>query len=132
SGFNTKEMILTIEMEGTDQKSGQKGSITVTSDMWIAPNIAGYEEVRDFYKRMSQKVAWTPGSNALAMQRGDIMKGMGQMAKEAAKMDGVPVLQIMKMGGAGDGSAPSGSGAATTQKPKDTPPPPSAGEVAGS
>jgi len=132
SGFNAKEVILTIEMEATDQKSGQKGAMTMVSDMWLAPSVAGYDEVRNFYKRMSQKVAWTPGANPMAMQRGDMMKGMGQLAKESAKMEGVPVLQIMKMGAAGDGTASSGSSTTTAQRPKDTPPPPSAGEVAGS
>ena len=100
SGFNTKEVVLTIEMEMTDPKSGQKGTMTVVSDMWLTPQIPGYEEVKEFYKRMATKLAWTPGTNGMAMQRGDMMKGMGQLAKESAKLEGVPVLQIMKMGGA--------------------------------
>jgi hypothetical protein len=128
SGFNTKQVVLTIEMQATDQKSGNKGTMNIVSDMWIAPDIAGYDEVRSFYKRMGQKLAWTPGTNAMAMQRGDMMKGMGQLAKESAKLEGVPVLQIMKMGAAGDGSAPTTT---TTQRAKETPPPPTAGEAAG-
>ena len=131
SGFNTKQVVLTIEMEMTDQKSGQKGTMAVVSDMWLAPQIPGYEEVKDFYKRMATKLAWTPGTNAMAMQRGDMMKGMGQLAKESAKLDGVPVLQVMKMGAAGDAAAMQQSG--NTEKPKQAaPPPPSASESAAS
>ena len=131
SGFNTKEVVLTIEMEATDQKSGNKGAMTVVSDMWLAPQIPGYEEVKDFYKRMATKLAWTPGSNAMAMQSGDMMKGMGQLAKESAKLEGVPVLQIMKMGVAGDGTGMPQSGNA--EKPRQAAPPlPTAGEVAAS
>ena len=130
SGFNTKEVVLTIEMEATDQKSGNKGAMTVVSDMWLAPQIPGYEEVKDFYKRMATKLAWTPGTNGMAMQRGDMMKGMGQLAKESAKLEGVPILQIMKMGVAGDGAGMPQSG--NVEKPKQSAPPPTAGEVAGS
>ncbi len=130
SGFNTKEVVLTIEMEATDQKSGNKGAMTVVSDMYLTPQIPGYEEIRDFYKRMATKLAWTPGSNAMAMQRGDMMKGMGQLAKESAKLEGVPILQIMKMGVAGDGAATPQSGNA--EKPRQAAPPPTASEAAAS
>ncbi|MEO8129001.1 MAG: hypothetical protein ABI822_17995, partial [Bryobacteraceae bacterium] len=37
SGFNTKEVVLTIEMEMADPKSGEKGTMAVVSDMWLAP-----------------------------------------------------------------------------------------------
>ena len=36
AGLEAKEMILKMEMEGTDKESGQKGGMTVTTDMWIA------------------------------------------------------------------------------------------------
>ncbi len=131
AGFNTKEVVLTIEMEASDQKSGNKGGMTVVSDMWLAPKIPGYEEIHDFYKRMSTKLAWTPGSNGMAMQRGDMMKGMSELAKESAKLEGVPVLQIMKMGAVGDGSTTPQSG--NVEKPRQAAPPaPSASEVAAS
>jgi hypothetical protein len=131
SGFNAKEVILSIQIEGTDKKSGNKGAMTVTSDMWLAPNIAGYDEVRDFYKRMGQKLAWTPGGFGMVAQRGDMMKVMGEMAKQISKLDGVPVLQIMKMGAAGDGVTGANSQTATRQPAKEAAPPPTAGETAG-
>jgi hypothetical protein len=127
SGFNTKEVILTITAEGTDKKSGQQGAMNVVSSMWMAPKVPGYEEVSGFYKRMGEKMAWTPGAGGLAMQRGDMMKGMGQLAKESAKLEGIPVLQIMRMGGAADGAAPR-----PQAQTKEEPPAPKAGEVAGS
>ena len=102
SGLDTKEMIMTFDMEATDKQSGQQGTITVTTDLWLAAKIPGYEEVRDFHRRMGARMAWTAGS-AMTMGRADIGKGMAGAAKEIAKMDGVPVLQIVKMGGAGSG-----------------------------
>jgi hypothetical protein len=110
AGFDAKEMILKMEMEGTDQKSGQKGGMTMTSDMWIAQGVPGYQEVRDFYRRMSEKLNWTPGGN-MFMANPDVSKGMAEVYKEVAKLDGVPVEQYISMGVAGqeppaDGSAP--------------------------
>ncbi len=131
SGFNAKEVILTIDMEMKDPKSGNAGTMKVVSDMWLTPNIAGYDEVRDFYKRMSTKLAWTPGANPMMMQRSDMMKGMGELAKESAKLEGVPVLQIMKMGAAGDGTA-AGQPAANSASRKESAPAPTASEAASS
>jgi hypothetical protein len=77
--------------------------------MWIAPGVAGYQEVRDFYKRMAQKVSWTPGGN-MFMQNPQVSEGMAEVYKEASKVDGVPVQQSITMGASGtvpaDGSAP--------------------------
>ncbi|HSW49120.1 MAG TPA: hypothetical protein VLH09_03050 [Bryobacteraceae bacterium] len=103
SGLDTREVVLTMVMEGTDKESGQKGSMTVTSNMWLARNVPGYQEVRAFNQKMAQKLAWMPGSNALAQGRGDLAKAFGDLQKEGAKLDGVPVLQLVSMGAAGEG-----------------------------
>ncbi len=131
SGFNAKEFLMTLAMEGTDKETGQSGAMTVTADMWLAPKIAGYDEIQDFYRRMSKKIAWTPGDFGMPAQRPDMAKGFGEITKEAAKMDGVPVLQIVKMGVAGDAmTAAPGNGNQTAARPP-APPPPTAGDVAG-
>jgi len=108
SGYDAKELILKMEMQATDQQSGQSGSMLITTDMWIAPEVSGYGEVRAFYRRMAEKIAWTPGGN-MFMTRPDVGKGMAEVSKEVAKLDGMPVLQYVTMGGAGQpGAAPSG------------------------
>jgi len=116
SGLATREVILTMVMEGSDKESGQKGSMTVTADMWIAKDVPGYGEVRDFNQRMAQKLAWMPGSNALAQGRGDMAKAFGDLQKESAKLEGVPVLQTVSMGGASEGQP--GQPAGQQQDPK--------------
>jgi hypothetical protein len=83
--------------------------MTVTTDMWIAQGVPGYQEVRNFYRRMAEKLNWTPGGN-MFMQNPQVSEGMAEVYKEMAKMDGVPVEQFITMGGSGqpavDGSAP--------------------------
>jgi hypothetical protein len=118
SGLDTREVMLTLVMEGTDKESGNKGSMTVTSDMWLAKDVPGYNEVRAFYQRMSQKLAWTPGGSMFTQGRGDMAKAFADLQKEGAKLDGVPVLQVVTMGAAGEGQAgqPSQPAAAPQQQ----------------
>ena len=117
-GFDAKEMIMKMEMEGqaTDKDTGQtqKGGMTVTTDMWIAPGIPGYQEVRDFHKRMAERLNWTPGGN-MFMADPKVSQGMAEVYKEVGKLDGMPVQQLISMGMTGqpgaagapaDGSAP--------------------------
>jgi hypothetical protein len=100
SGLTAKEVILTLEMQVKDRESGKAGAMDVVSDMWLAPQIPGYDEVRDFYRRMAEKMAWAPGAamGGMGQSQPGMMKGMAELAKESAKLDGVPVLQIMRMG----------------------------------
>jgi hypothetical protein len=128
SGLNAKQVILTMEMQGKDQKSGNEGNMVITADMWLAPKSAGYDEVANFYQRMAQKLAWTPGAGMLTMGRSDIGKGFADLHKEAAKIDGMPVLQVIRMGAKVDGQAAGEPGAAPAQPAEPTP---SASEAAG-
>lgn len=105
AGFDCKEMVLKMTMEATDEKTGQKGGMIITTDMWIAPAVPGYKEVRDFYGRMAEKLAWTPGGN-MFMANPEASKGMAEVYKEVAKLDGMPVQQYINMGGQGDANAP--------------------------
>jgi hypothetical protein len=121
AGLKTREVILTMKMEGTDQESGGQGSMVVTSDMWLASQVAGYDEVKDFYRRMAQKIDWAPGSSALAQGRSDMAKALADLYKESAKLDGVPVLQVVKIDFAGSGQAEAGAGSAeSSEKPSIT------------
>ena len=116
SGFNTKETIVTLAMEGTDAKTGNKGAMEFTMDMWLAPNIPGYEEVRNFHQRMAQKVPWNPLGSAMGGMMSQHAKGMGELMKEMSKLEGVPVLQITKIGGTGTGMPTEADMAAAQQQ----------------
>ena len=104
-GMNAKQMIMKLDMEGTDKDSGQKGSMQVLADMWMAPSVSGYDEVQQFYKRMGEKLAWTPGGMGVlgAMAQPGMAEGMSELYKQASKLDGVPVLQITRMGAVAEG-----------------------------
>ena len=103
SGLTGKEAILTMTMNATDQKTQQSGAMAITNDMWLVPEVPGYEQVREFHERMAKKLATAVSSLGVDFSRmlaqnpgaADALKGMG---KEMQKIEGVPVQQIMRMG----------------------------------
>jgi len=103
SGLNSSEAILTMTMTATDTKSQQSGNLAMTNDMWMVPSVPGYEQVREFYMKFAAKMGdVTVGmgrdfSRMLAQQPG-ANQAMGDMIKEMQKIDGVPVMQVMRMG----------------------------------
>jgi hypothetical protein len=102
-GFDCRQVILTLAVEGTDRQSGGIGSTDFVSDMWLTPSIPGYEEVVKFHQRMAEKSDWTPGSSAIGQGNPQMTKAFADLAKEAAKLKGVPLLQIVRMGGSAEG-----------------------------
>lgn len=133
SGLQSDEAILTMTMTATNTDTQQSGNMAITNDMWMVPEIPGYNQVRDFYKRFAAKMAdATVGlgydfSKMLAQNPG-ANQALGDMAKELQKLDGVPVMQVMRMGTTVNGQPlPAASEAPTT--PADTAAP-SKGDIA--
>ncbi len=134
-GLTASESILTMAMDATDKTSGQTGSMAITNDLWLAPEIPGYDEVKDFYRRYAEKmkIVFSGALNpAMLAQYPGAGQGMADMVKEMSKLKGTPVLQVMRMGMTANGATlpaaseaplpPAGAGSAM----------PSAGDVAQS
>jgi hypothetical protein len=133
AGLNASESILAMNMDATDKTSGQTGSMAITNDMWLAPEIPGYDEVKEFYRKFALKMG-TVFSGAinpamLAQYRG-AGQGMADMAKEMSKLKGTPVLQVMRMGMTTDGKPLPAASEAPLPAADSGPAMPSAGEVA--
>lgn len=134
SGLSGKEAILTMTMNATDQKTQQSGAMAITNDMWMVPEVPGYEQVRDFQKRFAQKMASVTAGLGLDMSRmlaanPGATEGLAQMGKEMQKLDGVPIQQVMRMGTTVNGQPlPAASEAPLPQD--SSPAMPSAGDVA--
>ncbi|MBI5283271.1 MAG: hypothetical protein HY858_16420 [Candidatus Solibacter usitatus] len=123
-GLDTKQVLLTLAMETKDPQSGQAGEMQFLNDMWLAKGISGYGEVRDFYRRFAEKLAYDINMmrmGGMMMSQPGMSEGMAKMAKEAAKLEGVPVVQITRilgMGGPGGQmpEMPSGADVNTAMK----------------
>ncbi|MGD1095970.1 MAG: hypothetical protein ABSB35_28755, partial [Bryobacteraceae bacterium] len=109
--LEAKELLVTMALEGTDQDTGRSGSMTTEMDNWMAP-VPGYEEVKEFHRKMGEKMGYlfASGMAQMSMMRPEMAAGIAQAAKEMAKLDGMPVQSIMKITGAGNGSMPDGQG----------------------
>lgn len=110
SGLGTSEAILSLTMQATDQQTGQTGNLAMTNDLWLAPEIPGYKEVRDFELRYARKLGEVYGSaisSVTASMRSQMKpgqtQGLGEMAKEVSKLKGVPIYTVMRMGSTADG-----------------------------
>lgn len=112
AGFDARQMIVNMVMETKDPKSGQTVPMNITADMWLAPKVAGYDEVTAFQQKMAQKLNMAPGGNFL-MQSPEIAKGMAEVSKEASKLNGMPIMQTISMGGP---QAAPGAGQQQTQE----------------
>jgi hypothetical protein len=135
-GLSAKEMVLTMAIEGSNTKTGESGAMTVVSDGWFA-KVAGYDEVKAFHRKMAEKMGYMYGSgmNQMGMMRADVGKGFEEVAKEMAKIDGVPVENVIKMTGTANGAENSSASDQRPQQQQDagTPTSPAAalGRLAG-
>ena len=98
-GLSAKEMVVTMELEGTDKDTGNSGSMMVIEDAWMS-NVRGYEQVKAFRQKMAQKMAreFQPELSRMAMSDPRMMQGLSEAAKEMSKVSGVPVETVVKMG----------------------------------
>lgn len=107
SGLSTNEAILTLQLIGTDKTNGQQGAFAITSDMWLTPEIPGYQELRDFQVKMAKELgnifndSGIPAS--MSAMYPSMKQGMSEMAKEGEKLKGIPVYQVIRMGATANG-----------------------------
>jgi hypothetical protein len=111
NGFNASEMILTVAMDMDAGRGGPPTKIQMEMDLWIASDVPGLGDMRDFYQKNLANFPWaamTGGGSNPAMQ-----KAMAQMERKMAELKGVAVERIIRMKSAG--------GAGALQMPQMTP-----------
>jgi hypothetical protein len=127
-GLAAKEMVITMAMEGKNNTTGESGGMDITTDAWYAP-LPGYGEVKDFQKKMAVKLGSIFGSgmqqiSQMAAAQGgqaNMGQGMEEVAKELAKIDGVPVESVIKMGASGTPAGGDASSAPPQSQPQAQP-----------
>jgi hypothetical protein len=134
SGLTTTEAILTMMMNATDQTTKQTGTMAITNDMWVVPELPGHAQLRDFYMRMASKMGTMPTATGMDFSRmlaqnPGATQGLAEMAKEMQKIQGVPVMQVMRMGTTTDGK-PLPAASEAPLPPDSSPAMPSGGDVA--
>jgi hypothetical protein len=110
-GMNTKLMKMLLAMDMKDQKSGQTLTTNMDMDMWMAKDVPGYDEVRKFQLKYAEAIGITPEMmriSRMAVGQPGMSEGMAKLMKEAAKLQGVPVVQVTRMMGFGPMGAQGG------------------------
>ncbi len=102
--FTAKELVITVEFDAKDPASGKATRMTMTSNIWLAPNVPGSGELRAFHEKMAAKVSWAQGGD-IGPGGAEMARGMAEIQKQVAKADGVPVLTVVKTTGSVDGQA---------------------------
>jgi len=110
NGFNTRKVLLTVEVEGEDQKTKDKGAMGADTELWLTRDISGFEEQNRFYAKYAQKMASpelikTMGTSPNMGQDPRTAESMQAMQKQMQGLDGVAILTIMSFNLSGTPSA---------------------------
>jgi hypothetical protein len=104
-GVETRQVVLTTEMKGAGPQRHQTSQMSITTAMWLAPQVAGYREAADLLRRLEEKITWSP-DQSVALQTSILAatfgyartrRGMAEVYREASRLDGMPVLQEIRM-----------------------------------
>ena len=110
NGYSANEMKIEIEMEFTAQQQadGQQqpqpngtasGTMATRVDSWVAPDIKGYAEIAEFYKKMAKEINWTPPPGITINPQ--VSQSMQELQKNGELYKGLPILQYLSMSMAG-------------------------------
>ena len=60
SGYQTREVVMTMITKMTDPKSGQSFDSQMENHLWIAKDVPASKELAAFHKRMAMKIGFSP------------------------------------------------------------------------
>lgn len=131
NGYSANEMKIDIEMEMTAQQTpdGQtpaqstgpvSGTMATHVDSWVAPDVAGYADVREFYKKMAKEIDWTPPPGITINPQ--VTQGMQELQKNQELYKGLPILQYVSMAMVGAQGATSTNSTDTRQSASNSTP----------
>jgi hypothetical protein len=131
SGMEAHQVVMTMTMSGADPQSGTTGAMKMTSEMWLAKDVPGAREMREFYARMAKELDWAPTGMGGMMNNPDITRAMTKMVAEGEKMDGTPIQQVMRISGEASGVAGDPQTASTQTQSSQTAARPSLSDALG-
>ncbi len=107
-GYTAKLTVFSLTVETIDKK-GNSGSMDMVNDLWLSSEVTGAAEMRAFGEKLAAKIGMGLGSRMGAMSAMLQQQGGADALKEfqenAAKLDGVPVLTVIRMGPAGSANS---------------------------
>ncbi len=106
NGYNAHELVMTMEMEnpaaGRSPAAAQMGKMQMEMDMWLSSDPPGAGEVRAFYQKNASRFPWAAMANGA---NPSMQAAMAQLQRKIAEMNGVQVMEVMKMKSPGGAAA---------------------------
>ncbi|MGO9262811.1 MAG: DUF4412 domain-containing protein [Bryobacteraceae bacterium] len=103
NGFNASQVILTMQVDMPQARpAGIKAKMEV--ELWLSRDVPGSQELAAFYKKNAAH--WPVGASGGGNP--SMQKAMAKLQQQFAEMDGVPVMEVIRMksgGGAGPSAA---------------------------
>jgi hypothetical protein len=104
NGFDTHHAVVTVTVREKGKTLEQSGGMVMTTDLWLAPEIAAMKELRDFDLRYAQKMfgPMVNGASARDMATAlalypQMKPALDKMAAEGGKIQGTPIQTVMTM-----------------------------------
>ena len=129
AGYDTHEVILTITAHEKGKKVEESGGFVMSTDMWLAPKIAGLDELIQFQLKYMKAVygeAFVADAQAMAstVAMYPTFKPMAEkMQAESGKLQGTPVLSTTTFDGVKSAEA--------MKEAQNQPPPTTSGGLGG-
>jgi hypothetical protein len=100
AGVSAKHALMTLEAEGADKRSGERGTMRIKMDTWMA-KLPGSETQREFYRRMAEKMNFMQGLDmGTMMQAGPgAAEGFREAAKKMGEMEGMALATVVRTEG---------------------------------
>lgn len=97
NGFKCQRVIMTMEAEGIDEETGEKGSFSLTGDMWVAKGTRELKELEDFQKKLSEKTGGSSVGFIDKLLSGTQKGKMGEFTRKMNEIEGFPIVLNISM-----------------------------------
>ena len=104
NGFTTSEVMIVLTVREKGKTLEQSGGLQITTDMWMAPQMASMKEISDFYAQYAQRLygpmiqGASPQDMAAAMALYPMLKpALERMSQEQSKLTGTAILTTVKV-----------------------------------
>jgi hypothetical protein len=100
-GFNCRQVIMTIAMDAAASAPGGM-KMQIETESWISADVPGWQNMRAFYQKNGSALSAMAGGNP------NMQKALAAMQKKMSAMNGIAVLQTVRMKSAGGSDAQTG------------------------
>jgi len=110
-GHECDEAVLSMAVQGADTVKSDTATLYATSDMWLAKDVAAYDQVHAFYRKLGEKLGqpWRASAadigKLLSQSSPEAADSYRKLAEDASKLQGAPLMTVLKIETAASGQS---------------------------